>query len=100
MKRKSHAAPPHASTPRTTDADPRLANVVTAAMASGPSALPESDRRRQPARNFVRPLVGDASEPSVMTTPDEMPLPRPRRQATAMIVAVSYTHLRAHETPE
>ena len=65
----------------------RPAAPATALTMSGPTALPESANRRQPARNCERPQVGETSAPRVMTIPDETPLPTPSRAATSAMVA-------------
>jgi len=61
----------------------------TALIASGPPPWPRSEISRHTARNRGRPTGGDASAPSVMSSPADRPLPRPMSMATAMSVARS-----------
>src|SRR5690606_34516331 len=49
---------------------------------SGPAALPESASSRHTPRNWARSPGGAVSAPSVMITPEPMPLPNPSSIAT------------------
>ena len=59
---------------------------VTRVTTIGPIAEPVSERSRHAAKNCGRPILGEASDPSVMTMPELAPLPIPMARATMPIV--------------
>ena len=78
----NQAEPAQVSRPMVTAAAASGATALTALISSGPAAAPESLHSRQPPMNWARSATGAASAPSVITTPAEIPLPRPIRAAT------------------